>query len=103
MYTADNNVTVTPVVAGTLGMGTKNLQMSLKQIGVTVRTEWALCRIQSHGTQNTLLDGKRRSGTLKRKVISLLDCKQSLRMVARAENRTSERARARAKTKLASR
>ena len=34
------NVSVTHVVVGALGMVTKNLQRSLQQIGVTVRTEF---------------------------------------------------------------
>ena len=34
-------------------------------------SKWALCRQRSHGTKNTLLDSKDRSGSLKRKDISL--------------------------------
>ena len=35
--------------------------------------QWTLCRIQSRGTKNTLLERKQSNGTLKRKDISFLN------------------------------
>ena len=39
---------------------------------ISYLTQCALCRIWSHGTKNTLLGGKQRNGSLKRKDISFL-------------------------------
>ena len=39
---------------------------------ISYLTQCVLCRIWSHGTKNTLLDGKQRNGSLKRKDISFL-------------------------------
>lgn len=35
--------------------------------------QWTLCRAQSYGTKNTLLEGKQCNGTFKRKDISFLN------------------------------